>query len=172
MELPRDWENLITHVQRKPPITVTRSRGSRHSTFTEWHRQEPVSWQKIKWTRYSPDHPAQILYKYTYQNDHFKILDLSKKKKKSLTSANGLFAHINCTQTTTTFCTKTGISPSFTALQSPSQLPIIYSIPLHTHKACCEVENVFSESLRMTMDKSSSIIKNITQLHQINAEFY
>jgi hypothetical protein len=25
------------------------------------NRGEPVSWQKIKWIRYSPDYPAQIL---------------------------------------------------------------------------------------------------------------
>jgi hypothetical protein len=48
------------------------------------NRGEPVSWQKIKWKRYSPDDPAQILYKYTYQNGHFKILDLSKKQSLAL----------------------------------------------------------------------------------------
>jgi hypothetical protein len=28
---------------------------------------EPVSWQKVKWMRYSLDDPAQILYKYTFR---------------------------------------------------------------------------------------------------------
>lgn len=139
MVLPRDWENLITCIQCKPPITVTHGAErvpefqilvktfNIHRMTNRW---EPVSWQKIKWKRYSPDHPAQILYKYTYQNDHSKILDLSKKQ--SLRSGIGLFAHTICRKMTTTFCTRIGRSPSFTALQSPSQLLILYSIPLHT----------------------------------------
>lgn len=92
IELPRDWANLIRMIQRKPPITVLEMEQKEFLNFkdilktTYIHRTtntegETVFWRKIKWIKYTPSHPGQMLYKYNFEEEEsFKILDLSRKQ--------------------------------------------------------------------------------------------
>jgi len=84
VELRSNWINLIQCI---PPIVngdgaerVTEfqilGQDSQHTQNDKYRRNCIVVENKI--VGYNPDHPTQILYKYTSQDDRFKSTDLSK----------------------------------------------------------------------------------------------
>lgn len=99
IELPRDWALLISSVQRNPPINVIQMQQHNFFNFKELltklfvHKKvnsngEAVGWNKIRWMKYVPNNFGKVLYKYTFSSDNnetdqFKLLDLTKKTRRS-----------------------------------------------------------------------------------------
>jgi len=99
IEVPRDWVNLIRMIHRNPPIIVSEMVQNDFLNFKELlktkyvHRKvntkhEPVSWNKIKWMQYKTNSLGIVSYKYSFDEDEFLELNLSKKSLRKSTETD------------------------------------------------------------------------------------